>query len=84
MVDKLVNVLIPVYNGARYIHRLFDSLLIQTYSNIEIFVVDDGSSDDTKSVIESYIPKFAEKKYKLNYIYQENAGQSAAINNGLK
>lgn len=80
----LVSVLTPSYNCEKYIHRLLDSILKQTYPFIEMHVIDDGSTDHTKELIERYIPKFAQRGYKLNYVYQENQGQSGAINNGLK
>lgn len=80
----LVSVLTPSYNCGKYIHRLLDSVLQQTYPSIEMFVIDDGSTDDTKSIIDSYIPRFAQRGYELHYAYQENQGQSVAINNGLK
>ena len=66
------------------IWRLLDSILNQTYPCIEMFVIDDGSTDSSASVIQSYIPKFEAKGYTLTYVYQENAGTSGAINNGLK
>ena len=81
---KLVSVLTPAYNSGKFIHRLLDSILIQTYPKIEMFVIDDGSKDDTKDVIATYIPLFEEKGYTLTYVYQENSGQSVAINRGLK
>lgn len=51
---------------------------------IEMIVIDDGSTDNSASVIKSYIDKFADKGYSLTYIYQENGGQSVAIKEGLK
>ncbi len=80
----LVYILTPSYNCGHLINRLLDSVLEQTYPNIEMTVIDDGSTDNTKEVIERYQPLFLGKGYKLNYIYQNNSGQSAAINNGLK
>ena len=80
----LVSVLTPTYNCGKYIHRLLDSVLKQTYPSIEMYVIDDGSVDDTKAIIQDYIPRFAERGYTLHYTYQENQGQSVAINNGLK
>ena len=82
--SSLVSILTPTYNCGRYIHRLLDSVLKQTYPDIEMHVIDDGSTDDTKAVIESYIPKFEQRGYQLHYHYQANQGQSVAINNGLK
>ena len=80
----LVSIITPCYNGGGYVHRLLDSVLGQDYPAIEMIVVDDGSTDKTKEVIESYIPKFEAKGYTLRYVYQENAGQAAAANNALK
>lgn len=82
--SKLVSVLTPTYNCGKYIRRLLDSVLRQTYPAIEMHVIDDGSVDDTKEIIETYIPRFEQRGYKLHYHYQTNQGQSAAINNHLK
>ena len=80
----LVSLLTPCYNTAAYIHRLLDSVLIQTYPAIEMVCIDDGSSDNVAEIVESYIPKFEARGYSLRLIKQANQGQSAAINNGLK
>lgn len=82
--QPLVSILTPTYNCGKYIHRLLDSILRQTYLSIEMFVIDDGSTDNTKNIIEKYSTLFSAKGYNLNYIHQENQGQSVAINNGLK
>lgn len=82
--ENLITVLTPAYNAERYIHRLFDSLLIQTYPNVEIILVDDGSVDNTRDIVEVYIPRFEAKGYHFKYLYQENAGQSVAVKNGLQ
>lgn len=84
MVNGLVSIITPCYNCENDIHRLMDSILIQDYPKIEMLAVDDGSTDNTKEIIESYLPKFQEKGYKLTYLYQDNAGQAAAVNRGLK
>ena len=81
--SKLVSVLTPTYNCGKYITRLLDSVLRQTYPAIEMHVIDDGSVDDTKAIIERYIPEFEQRGYRLLYHYQANQGQSAAINNHL-
>lgn len=82
--SNLVSILTPTYNCGKYIHRLLDSVLRQTYPAIEMHVIDDGSVDDTEDIIKSYIPKFEQRGYTLCYHYQSNQGQSAAINNHLK
>lgn len=84
MAEKLVSIITPCYNGADYVHRLLDSILNQTYTNIEFIFVNDGSTDDTERVVLEYKPKFEAKGYSFIYIYQDNAGQSAALNKGLK
>ena len=73
----LVSVIIPVYNSSKYIQKAIDSVLAQTYSNYEIIVVDDGSTDNTKAKLEQY-------KDKIRYVYQENQGSAAARNTGIK
>lgn len=84
MQNGLVSVITPCYNTGNIIHRLLDSILSQDYPSISMLVVDDGSTDNSREVILSYIPKFAERGYSLEYWYQENSGQSVAINNALK
>lgn len=80
---ELVSLLTPCYNMEKYVSRLLDSVLYQTYPNIEMIVVDDGSSDNSAEIIKSYIPKFSRKGYSLRYVFQNNSGQSTAIQNGL-
>lgn len=85
MIKKgLVSILTPAYNAGNYIYRLLDSVLEQTYPFVSMIVIDDGSTDNTEQVVKSYIPKFKERGYNLAIFYQENSGQSTAINNGLK
>jgi glycosyltransferase involved in cell wall biosynthesis len=73
----LISVIIPVYNGDRYLAEAIESVLAQNYHPIEIIVIDDGSTDNTRQVAESL------KKY-IHYIYQPNRGAAAARNTGLK
>ena len=77
MSAALVSIIIPTYNYAAYIGKAVDSALKQTYANIEIIVVDDGSTDNTKDVLQKYGDK-------LVYIQQNNQGAAAARNRGLK
>lgn len=79
-----VSIITPCYNSSSYIHRLLDSVLHQSYSYIEMFVVNDGSTDNSQEIINSYISKFEKKGYTLKCINQINQGQGSAVNNGLK
>lgn len=78
--NPLVSILSPTYNGAVHIKPFLASVYAQSYSNIELIMVDDGSTDTTAQVIKEYIPKFEERKIKLIYVYQNNKGQASAIN----
>lgn len=73
----LVSAVIPVYNGSDYLREAIDSVLSQTYSNIEILVIDDGSTDDTWDIIQSYGDK-------VRGFHKENGGVSSALNLGIK
>lgn len=83
MKEKLVSVLTPVYNGERYIARLLDSILNQTYPDIEMILSDDGSTDDTVEIASAYIPKFEGKGYTLKIILSPHKNASAAMNAGF-
>ncbi len=84
MVRDLISIITPCYNSGGFVHRLMDSILLQDYPSVEMFVVDDGSTDDTAEVLKSYIERFEARGYSLTYIYQDNGGQSVAINRALK
>jgi glycosyltransferase involved in cell wall biosynthesis/GT2 family glycosyltransferase len=73
----LVSIIIPVYNGEDYLRKAIDSAVNQTYKNIEILVIDDGSSDRTESIALSYGPA-------VRYIRKENGGVASALNQGIK
>lgn len=82
--NSLVSIITPCYNGEKFVHRLLDSILEQTYSNIEFIFINDGSTDQTESIVQSYADKFKNAGISFIYIYQENKGQAAALNQGLK
>lgn len=84
MDQKLVTVLTPCYNTASYIHRLLDSILSQTYPNLEMIIVNDGSTDNLIEVLDGYKKKFDDRGIPLLIINQANSGQSVAIKNGLQ
>lgn len=79
-----VSMISPCYNGERYVGRMLESILKQSYKNLELVCVDDGSTDGTADIITNYIPRFEAFGKKLLYIRQENEGQAAAVNRGLK
>ena len=81
--NELVSIITPCYNGAKYLPLFLESVLSQTYRPIELIFVDDGSTDNTKEVFESYRDKLITSGVTPIYIYQKNAGQAAAINAGL-
>lgn len=78
-----ISVIMPTYNDCESIKETLDSLVIQTYDNWELVIVDDGSTDNTKEVIEQYKNE-NDKENKIKYIYQENGDQLNAILNGIK
>jgi glycosyltransferase involved in cell wall biosynthesis len=73
----LVSVIIPCYNRAHIVRETIDSVLAQTYRNLEALVIDDGSTDDTREVVSSYPDP------RIRYFHRENGGLSAARNSGL-
>lgn len=73
----LVSVVLPTYNRERTLHRAINSVLQQTYHEIELIVVDDGSTDQTRSVVQAY------KDERIRYIYQPNQGACVARNRGV-
>jgi glycosyltransferase involved in cell wall biosynthesis len=75
-IEPLVSVVITCYNHGKYLHQSIGSILQQEYFNYEIIVVDDGSTDDTKTITSGF-PS-------VKYIYQENAGLPSARNAGIK
>ena len=81
--SKLVSIITPCYNGEKYLTRFFESLLAQTYPAVELIFVNDGSTDGSERMALAYGDKLKEKGYGFLYFYQQNAGQSAAINQGL-
>lgn len=74
-----VSIIIPVYNLESYIAKTIESCLRQTYGNIEVVIVNDGSTDGSEKEIEKYL---ADER--IIYVKQENAGVSAARNHGVK
>lgn len=74
-----VSIIIPTYNRADFLPESVGSVLAQTFRNFEILIVDDGSTDNTREILKSYL-----SDVRIKYFYQENQGQSVARNLALK
>jgi glycosyltransferase involved in cell wall biosynthesis len=72
----LVSVIIPTYNRAYIVGQAIESVLAQTYPHVELIVIDDGSTDDTRAAVERYGDR-------VRYVFQDNAGLASGRNNGL-
>lgn len=76
----LISVVVPVYKVEKYLKKCVDSIIAQTYKNIEIILVDDGSPDSCPEICDEY----AEKDSRVKVVHQQNGGLSAARNSGIK
>ena len=79
LIDELISIIVPAYNIQNYIGHCLDSILLQNYSNLEILVVNDGSSDGTGTVIDEY----AQKDSRIRAIHKENGGVTSARLRGV-
>ncbi|KRM84214.1 hypothetical protein FC35_GL000469 [Limosilactobacillus coleohominis DSM 14060] len=77
--NPLISVIIPVYNVRNYLNKCLESVLQQTYKNLEIILVDDGSTDGSENIVEEY----SQKDSRIKVIHQVNGGLSRARNTGL-
>ena len=77
MNDPLISVIIPVYNGERYLAESIETVLAQTYRPIEIIVVDDGSTDSSANIAKGF-------RDTIRYVFQPNSGPAGARNTGLR
>ncbi len=77
----MVSVVIPTYNRAAYVSEALQSVLAQTYADYEVIVVDDGSTDQTRGIVEAFV---ARDPKRVRYVYQANGGLSAARNTGCR
>ena len=83
MVDEkqeMISVIIPVYNSEKYLHKCIDSVLSQSYTNFEVILVNDGSTDKSGAICDEY----AEKDEKVRVFHKENGGVSSARNLGIE
>ncbi|WP_178990261.1 glycosyltransferase family 2 protein [Winogradskyella schleiferi] len=72
-----VTFLMPVYNGEKYLREAIDSILAQTYTNFELLIINDGSTDNTQQIIDSYSDP------RIKCVQQQNCGVAKSLNNGL-
>lgn len=78
----LVSLVTPGWNGVKFVHRLLDSIIAQTYRPIEYIYVDDGSTDGSADLVRAYAEKFKAADITFRFIRQENKGMCAALMNG--
>lgn len=78
--NETISVIIPVYNVEKYIDRCLQSVVDQSYRDMEIIIVDDGSTDLSSEICK----RWGEKDSRIKLISQKNSGAGAARNNGLK
>lgn len=77
--SPLISIVTPTYNRANFLPEAIESVLSQDYENYELLIIDDGSTDNSKDVIEKYMDS-----KKIRYLYQSNSGQSVARNRGIE
>ncbi|MGG3799025.1 glycosyltransferase [Metabacillus fastidiosus] len=80
----LVSVIVPAYNHEKYVQNTLDSIINQTYSNIELIILNDGSSDNTHKIITAYAEKLKNRFTNYVYINKENEGVCKTLNKGLE
>ena len=78
--SELISVIVPIYNIKEYLERCIDSILAQTYQNIEVLMVDDGSTDGTSELVD----KIALKDSRIRVFHKENGGSSSARNLAMR
>lgn len=80
MSNPLISVVIPVYNTAPYLEKCLDSVVKQTYQNLQVIIINDGSTDDSAEICQ----KFADKDKRIEFINKKNEGVSTARNMGIE
>ena len=78
--QELISVIVPIYNVKQYLERSVGALLNQTYQNLEIILVDDGSTDGSEDMCD----EFARRDSRVKVIHKENGGSSSARNLGIR
>lgn len=83
--NKIVSIVTPCYNAEKYLDTYFQSVLSQTYHDLEVIIVNDGSTDNSEKIIKTYSKTLNEAGIVLKFLsYPENKGQAFALNQGLK
>lgn len=77
--NPLISVIVPCYNVEKYVGQCIESILSQSYENIEVLVINDGATDNTEQMIKPFL-----KDDRIRYFFQKNAGLSEARNTGLR
>ena len=80
----IVSLIVPCYNGEKYLNRCLDSILEQSYNDIELIIVNDGSTDNSEKIIQNRKKEIEDRLWAFKYIYQNNGGVGAAVNKALK
>lgn len=75
-----VSIIVPVYNVEKYLHRCVDSILLQTFTDFELLLIDDGSTDKSVDICD----KYAIKDRRIRVFHKKNGGVSSARNLGIK
>ena len=82
---KKVSIITPCLNGEKFLDRYFNSILAQSYTNLELIFINDGSTDKTNDIVKSFIPYMKNQGIEFKYINKEkNEGLARAINDGIK
>lgn len=77
--EDCISVIVPVYKAEKYLKKCLDSIINQTYKNLEIILVDDGSPDNSGKICDEY----AKKDKRVRVVHKENGGKSIAKNIGI-
>ena len=78
--NEMLSVIIPVYNAEKYLDRCVSSVLNQTYGNLEVILVDDGSTDNSPKICDLW----KERDHRVRVMHKDNAGPGAARNKGVE
>lgn len=78
--ESLVSIILPTYNRENYLNRSIDSVLNLTYKNWELLIIDDGSNDETLSLVKNYLNQFSN----IRYFFHENRGAAYSMNIGMQ